>query len=163
IDVTNFTPLDTARVQVSRNGIDWTTVWETFSPSFDWQQRTVDLTPFAGSQIYLRFEFNTNAYGAPPFAIAQGYEGWYVDDVQVVVPGTQPAGFSANDVTVTEGNGGTVQAVFTVTRSSGSGRASVHYATADSSATAAGGDYEAASGTVTFAPGETRKTITVLV
>src|SRR5207253_5262531 len=56
IDVTNFTPLDTARVQVSRNGIDWTTVWETFSPSFDWQQRTVDLTPFAGSQIYLRFE-----------------------------------------------------------------------------------------------------------
>jgi subtilisin family serine protease len=161
--VLDFTPLDTARVQVSRNGADWTTVWETFSSSFDWEQRTVDLTPFVGGPVYLRFDFNTNAYGSLPFAITQGYEGWYVDDVQVLVPGAQPAGLSVNDVTVTEGHGGTVQAVFTVTRSSASGRASVHYATADGSATSASGDYQAASGTQSFAPGETRKTVTVPV
>lgn len=40
---------------------------------------------------------------------------------------------------------------------------SVHYATADGSATAADNDYQTQSGTLTFAPGETSKTITVLV
>src|SRR5439155_24676107 len=40
---------------------------------------------------------------------------------------------------------------------------SVHYGTAPGSATDADGDYQAAYGTLTFAPGETSKTITVLV
>src|SRR5205823_5881871 len=39
----------------------------------------------------------------------------------------------------------------------------VDYATVDGSATVAGGDYQATPGTLTFAPGETIKTITVLV
>ena len=39
---------------------------------------------------------------------------------------------------------------------------SVDYATADG-AVAAGADYTATSGTLTFAPGETRKTVTVLI
>src|SRR5262249_40943350 len=55
--VLDFTPLDAARVQVSRNGSDWVTVWETFSSSLDWQERTVDLTPFVGGPVYLRFDF----------------------------------------------------------------------------------------------------------
>jgi Calx-beta domain/FG-GAP-like repeat/FG-GAP repeat len=67
------------------------------------------------------------------------------------------------DVTVTEGNTGTVAAVFTVTRSGPSDQiTTVNYNTANGTASA-GSDYAAASGTVTFNPGETSKTISVLV
>jgi hypothetical protein len=68
-----------------------------------------------------------------------------------------------DDISVTEGNTGTRDATFTVTLSFASTEpVTVAYATADGSATA-GSDYRAASGTLTFAPGETSKTITVLV
>jgi probable HAF family extracellular repeat protein len=68
-----------------------------------------------------------------------------------------------NNVSVTEGNSGTVYAVFTVTLSGhNTSPVTVNYATADGSATA-GSDYQSTSGTLTFAPGETSKTITVQV
>jgi hypothetical protein len=67
------------------------------------------------------------------------------------------------DATVTEGNTGTASASFTVTLSAPSTQpVTVAYATGNSSATA-GSDYQAASGTLTFAPGQTSKTLTVLV
>src|SRR5439155_1269448 len=74
-----------------------------------------------------------------------------------------PPTLSVNNVTVTEGDSGTVNAVFTVTLAQASGLAvSVDYATADGTATAPA-DYTAASGTLTFAAGQTTKTVTVLV
>jgi aryl-phospho-beta-D-glucosidase BglC (GH1 family) len=80
------------------------------------------------------------------------------DDTAPVVPL-----FSINDVTVTEGNSGTVDAIFTVTLSQATTTTvSVNYSTADASATA-GSDYQAASGTLTFSPGQTSKTITIKV
>ena len=55
---------------------------------------------------------------------------------------------SINDVTVTEANGGTVNAVFTVSLSNASGQpVTVDYATADGTAVA-GADYTSASGTL---------------
>jgi probable HAF family extracellular repeat protein len=66
-----------------------------------------------------------------------------------------------NNVSVTEGSGGTVGATFTVRLSAPSPvPVTVTYATADGTA-AAGRDYVAASDTLTFAPGETSKTIVV--
>ena len=66
-------------------------------------------------------------------------------------------------MTVTEGNTGTAAATFTVTLSAAStDPITVAYATGDGTATA-GSDYQAAGGTLTFAPGETSKTVTVLV
>lgn len=61
------------------------------------------------------------------------------------------------------GGSGTSLAAFTVTLASPSAQAvTVKYATSNGTATAAG-DYTPASGTLTFAPGETRKTITVVI
>ncbi len=70
---------------------------------------------------------------------------------------------SINDVTLIEGNAGTVNAVFTVTLSAASGQTvSVNYATADGTATQPA-DYTNTSGTLTFTPGQTTRTITVPV
>jgi hypothetical protein len=75
----------------------------------------------------------------------------------------RPRSLQIGDATVTEGNTGTIAAVFTVTLSEASTEAvTVAYATSNAGAIA-GSDYQAASGTLTFAPGETSKTITVLV
>lgn len=68
------------------------------------------------------------------------------------------------DVSVIEGNSGTVDAVFTVTLSAISSRViTVSYATANGTATIGGSDYNAGSGTLTFAPGTQVQTITVQV
>jgi hypothetical protein len=72
---------------------------------------------------------------------------------------------SVNDVTVTEGDTGTVDAVFTVTRSSRDTAFSVNYATAGGTATS-GVDFTATSGTLTFAAGPAEpltRTVTVPV
>ena len=68
-----------------------------------------------------------------------------------------------NDGSVTEGNSGAVNLVFTVSLSAASGRqVTVSYATANGTATA-GGDYTAASGSLDFAPGVTTRTVTVSI
>jgi hypothetical protein len=74
-----------------------------------------------------------------------------------------PPTISINDVTVTEGNTGSVSAVFTVSLSAASAQqVTVQYTTADSTATA-GSDYTATSGTLTFTPGQLTRTIAVVV
>lgn len=71
---------------------------------------------------------------------------------------------SINSVSLLEGNSGTSTAQLTVTLSHPSALGvTVDYATANGTATLADNDYQAASGTLTFAPGETTKTIDVLI
>ncbi len=78
-------------------------------------------------------------------------------------PAPNAPSLSITDVTVIEGNTGTVSADFTVSLSAAySQPVTVRYATADGTATA-GSDYQAATGTVTFAPGSTSQRISVLV
>jgi hypothetical protein len=68
-----------------------------------------------------------------------------------------------NDVTVTEGNTGSINATFTVSLSVAYDQpVVVHYSTANGSATA-GSDYAASSGNVTVAAGQTTQTFTVAV
>ena len=69
-----------------------------------------------------------------------------------------------NDVTVSEGDSGTLNAVFTVSLLAASGRnLTVQYATANGTATAPG-DYTALPlTTLSFAPGQTSKTVNVAV
>ncbi|MES2647047.1 MAG: Calx-beta domain-containing protein [Bacteroidota bacterium] len=74
-----------------------------------------------------------------------------------------PATLAINDVSVTEGNTGTLNFTFTVTKTSLDDRAiSVQYATANGTA-AAGTDYTPVNGTLNFLPAEMSKTITVVV
>ena len=80
-----------------------------------------------------------------------------------VVPPTTLATLSVGDTSVTEGNSGTVNAVFNVTLSvAASQTVTVGYSTADGTATA-GSDYSAVSGTLTFPPGTTTRPISVPV
>jgi hypothetical protein len=80
-----------------------------------------------------------------------------------VAVAADPSSLSVSDPSVTEGDSGTKNANFVVSLSAASAdTVTVAYATSDGSATAPG-DYSAASGALTFAPGETTKTVTVLV
>lgn len=74
-----------------------------------------------------------------------------------------PPTVSIDDVTVTEGDSGTTDAIFTVELSAPSAfPITVGLATADGTATV-GDDYDAVSTTVEFAPGETSHPVTVTV
>lgn len=85
---------------------------------------------------------------------AQG-EATIIDNDQPLV--------NINDISVTEGNTGTVDAVFTVTLSSSSPRpVNISFATADGTAKA-GSDYDGVNGTLSFSPGETTKNIIVKI
>ena len=85
-----------------------------------------------------------------------------VDDV-APPPMTTPT-LSVGDVRQREGNSSTTVFNFTVRLSvSFTGTVTVNYATADDTATIADKDYQSTSGKLSFAPGETVKTVTVLV
>ncbi len=84
-------------------------------------------------------------------------------DQPTPTPTPLPPALTIDSVTVTEGDSGTVNAVFNVSLSTASRNpVTVDFATSDNTATAPA-DYIAASGSLTFAPGMTRQTITVLV
>jgi len=76
--------------------------------------------------------------------------------------GVTPPSITVNDVSVTEGDSGTTEIIFTVTRTGGTDAFSVNYATANGAADA-GSDYVATSGTLNFLSGEAAKTVTVTV
>ena len=58
---------------------------------------------------------------------------------------------SINDVSITEGNNGTVIETFTVTRTGGDAAFNVNYTTADGTATVADGDYDKNASTLVLA------------
>ena len=77
--------------------------------------------------------------------------------------GATTPSLAINDIQVTEGNSGFVDAVFTVALSAASNKTvTASYTTQDGTA-AAPSDYTSASGTLTFAPGETSKSIHIQV
>lgn len=93
--------------------------------------------------------FSVAAFGEPNACDISGAEAVGTilnDDGQVV------AALSIDDVSISEGNSGTSNAVLTVSRNNNTTAFSVDYASADGSALAAS-DYQASSGTLNFAAG----------
>lgn len=90
--------------------------------------------------------------------------GWFHDGwLMVGYKGGSNVNLSVSDVSVTEPNTGTTDAVFTVSLSnSWTTPITVRYDTANGTAVAPG-DYAGRTGTLTFAPGETSKTVRVPV
>src|SRR5262249_23435750 len=101
--------------------------------------------------------FTVNLSAATGAAIADG------QGVGTILDNDPVPTLAVNDVTVTEGNPGTTNAVFTVTLPGATALpVSVSFATADVTATA-GSDYTGRSGSLTFQPGTTAQQITVAV
>ena len=92
-ELENSTTYDRTRVQMSVDeGTTWETVFESHGTQDNWMQRTVSLTSYVGDAktIHVRFWFDSidNRFNT--------FEGWYVDDVQVLVaapglPGEGPS------------------------------------------------------------------------
>jgi hypothetical protein len=107
-------------------------------------------------------DFNDD--GLPDVAAANSGSG----DISILLndgdwPAFDAPSISITDVTVTEGNSGTLAATFTVSLSKiSSETVSIHYATTSGTAVA-GSDFVAKEGTLTFIPGETSQPITVQV
>ncbi len=98
-------------------------------------------------------------------AAGTGYTIGTTTPVTGTINNDDSASISINDVTVSEGNSGTTNAVFTVTLSNPVDTSvTLNYATANGTATTADNDYTAIATTpLTFNVGETSKTITVAV
>ena len=73
---------DRTRVQASSDGSSWTTVFESHETFGSWEKREVNLNSYAGGDVYLRFWFDTID------GQFNNFEGWYVDDVKVLVDST---------------------------------------------------------------------------
>jgi predicted extracellular nuclease len=148
-DGTNFT---------AAAGAAFTTPAAADSTVFTYTSRSVNIGSVLvadGGYLYLRWQ-HTDAGGTG----SRDEVG--IDNVTVDANLSSVVTANAANISFNEGNSGTTNAVFTITRSNGAGSASVSYATANGTAIA-GIDYVATSGTVTFAPGETSRTVTVLV
>jgi hypothetical protein len=99
-------------------------------------------------QIYAALENTAIDMGASGFDYDSGFGLVQADTALAVSP--LGSSISINDVTVTEGNTGTTNAVFTVSLSSSSSHViTANFSTADSTA-AAGSDYVTNSGTLIF-------------
>ncbi|MGD9635429.1 MAG: Calx-beta domain-containing protein, partial [Pirellulales bacterium] len=125
----------------------------TFAPGTTSQLITVlvnaDTLDEANETFNLNLSSPVNATGAPTGL------GTITDDDDLSL--------SVTGVAINEGNSSTTPFVFTVNLSAASAQqVTVGYATSNGTA-AAGVDYTAISGTLTFAPGETSRSVTVLV
>ena len=126
----------------------------TFTPGQTSKTVTVsvlgDLTAEPNETFFLNLSSATGAI----ISDAQGLGTITNDDTATV---------SIDDVTVSEGNAGAKNMVFTISLSAASaGAVTVDFATADNTAFA-GSDYAAAAGTLTFAAGELTKTVAVVI
>jgi hypothetical protein len=139
------------------SGSDYTATSGTLSVAPGTTQQTINVAVTGDAlhepdeQFLVRLSNATNA------AIAAA------DGAGTIVNDDPTPAISIADVSVTEGNAGTVNASFALTLSGPSGQAvSVGFATANGTATA-GADYVAASGTATFAAGSTTTSVNVAV
>jgi hypothetical protein len=141
-------------------GSDYTAIANTLSFAPGETRKTITVSVKGDTAVESNETFLVKLSGATNATIARAQATGTIinDDLVATLPY-----LSIRDVTVTEGNSGTTNAVFTINLSARSTRTiNVNYATANGTATA-NSDYISKSGTLSFAPGETRKTVAVSV
>jgi len=69
---------DWAKVEISVNGVDWYDLWLAEDTGGFWKEKRIDLTPYTGNIIRIRFHFYCDWY-----IIAEVYPGWFIDDFKV--------------------------------------------------------------------------------
>ncbi len=79
-DTENFAPYDSRQLFISTNGTNFTSIWNSTNNAAAWYEVSIDLSAYAGQNIWLRFEFDTLDN------ITNNYIGWYVDDVRIGPP-----------------------------------------------------------------------------
>ncbi len=127
----------------------------TFAPGQTSMMITILVNGDTANESTETFQVNLSNAAAATIGDGQGI-GTIVDDDGLIL--------SVGDKSLVEGNSGTTAFNFTVTLSSVSASpVTVNFATANGTATTAAGDYTGGTGTVTFAPGETSKSVTVVV
>src|SRR5262245_47349430 len=111
----------------------------------------VDDTMFEGTETFTVTLSNPTTTAPFPASISRGSGICAIFDNDPAPPNSPT--LSISDVTVTEGNAGTTNAVFIVSISAQpSSTVTVDFVTADGTATVADNDYNSASGTLTFTP-----------
>ncbi|MBI3411311.1 MAG: Ig-like domain repeat protein [Planctomycetes bacterium] len=127
-----------------------------FSPGITSQTFTVTINGDTLDELDETFFVNlSGATGGAAIADAQG-QGTIIDN--------DSAGISINNISVNEGDSGTVAAVFTLSLNKSADHSiNVNFATGTTGTASSGVDYQATSGTATFAPFATATTVTVLV
>ncbi|MBL8296886.1 MAG: hypothetical protein JNN30_00945 [Rhodanobacteraceae bacterium] len=121
---------------------------------------TFDVSVNGDSAIEPTEQFFVNVSNVTNATVGDGQGQGTITNDDAVLPQ-----LSINDVSVTEGDSGTVTAQFTVTSTvaAGPGGFVVPFSTADDTATVANNDYVAASSTVTIPEGQNRATFDITV
>ncbi|MBI1878637.1 MAG: M36 family metallopeptidase, partial [Chloroflexi bacterium] len=76
-DTEGLTGYDTRQVLISTDGISFTQIFNSTNEDANWYKVELDLSNYAGQNIWLRFEFNTVD------GFFNNFPGWYVDDVRI--------------------------------------------------------------------------------
>ena len=141
------------------NGTDYTSIPTSVTFAANSATATVTVDPTADTTV------ESNETVILTLAAGTGYTIGTTTPVTGTINNDDSASISINDVTVSEGNSGTTNAVFTVTLSNPVDTSvTLNYSTANGTATTADNDYTAIATTpLTFNVGETSKTITVAV
>ena len=144
------------------NGTSWATLGSDAGTSGNGVNNDVrSLLATAGNQAYVGGNFTVAFTNQGETISTSNFAYW--NGVFWSVSGVMTPYASVNDVTVTEGQAGTISATFTITLSAATTEiCSIGYRTANNTATA-GSDYQTANDGVVFQPGEIRKTVSVSV
>ncbi len=74
-----FPNYDYVNFQCSKNGVDWQTI-DAYYNTFNWTQKRYNLNEYLGGNLFLRFQFVTQAYGDA--------DGIYIDDFKIYMYST---------------------------------------------------------------------------
>ncbi|MCB2173830.1 S8 family serine peptidase [bacterium] len=78
LETENDGGFDIARVQVSTDNVTFNTVFQSVGSTTDWEEIAIDLSPYLGSAISVRFTFDTVD------VLFNAYEGWLVDEIRII-------------------------------------------------------------------------------